>query len=368
MRARWGLLALVLVASACGDSGADGPTDLDRIARDFPSETTTTTQPATPSTTTLPPEPTTTTEPAVTVRELTVPVGSYSITGVAEGRVLHVRGGPGSGFDIVDEFLHNGVGIRTTGRGTETSDGAVWLEVARFDTNETGWVKGQYLQPEDGPCSNEDGALGGIGLIVTSPIPGDRVSGGFTVTGCSRSTVFWSLLHPSGAEIANGRADGGSEEGPASFAAEVVFAVAEFQAATLVVAPRASTGQSPTRIPVFLSPGSDGTTISRDDPCFNDDRALDGAAGVLLTGPRSGERVDPAFELSGCAASQGGVFWLLTDQAGEQLAVGSVSAVGGGWEEFLGATGYSVDVAQLGTLTVFGDDGLDTEIPVVLSP
>lgn len=76
-------------------------------------------------------------------------------------------------------------------------------------------------------CSNEDGALAGSSFVfVESPRSGERVSAGFTVTGCSNTfeaTVAWHLLAQDGSELASGFTQGGTLDQPGSFAFTVEY-------------------------------------------------------------------------------------------------------------------------------------------------
>jgi len=71
-------------------------------------------------------------------------------------------------------------------------------------------------------CANTDGALSNTAFVfVQSPRSGERVSSGFTVTGCSstfEATVNWRLLARNGRALASGFTQGGTlEPGPLHF-------------------------------------------------------------------------------------------------------------------------------------------------------
>ena len=85
---------------------------------------------------------------------------------------------------------------------------------------------GALVEIGTGVC--EAANLGAIGsfVFVTTPVPGDRVGGGFTVEGCSRtfeSTVNWRLLDREGLELASGFTMGGGVDGPARFSFTVTY-------------------------------------------------------------------------------------------------------------------------------------------------
>ena len=109
---------------------------------------------------------------------------------------------------------------------------------------------------DDGPdvCSNDDGALSEPGfVIVASPNPGERVSSGFTVTGCSRtfeSNVPWRLLDEAGSELASGSTTGGGVDGPGDFSFTVSFTVPERQIGQLEVIEEDPSGGEGARAPV----------------------------------------------------------------------------------------------------------------------
>ena len=112
-------------------------------------------------------------------------------------------------------------------------------------------------------CSNADGALTDAAFVfVTSPRSGERVSTGFTVSGCSRtfeSTVNWKLKARDGSELAAGHAQGGGVDGAGSFSFAVNFTVKERQIGQLEVYEEdASDGEGPPKarnaIPLVLEP------------------------------------------------------------------------------------------------------------------
>jgi Immunoglobulin-like domain of bacterial spore germination len=108
-------------------------------------------------------------------------------------------------------------------------------------------------------CSNKDDALTNAAFVfVETPVSGQRVSPGFDVSGCSstfESTVSWRLEAKDGHALANGTAQGGSQEpGPYDFT--VAYSVPAVEIGRLVVsAPRVtSEGFPPVRnvIPLVL--------------------------------------------------------------------------------------------------------------------
>lgn len=114
-------------------------------------------------------------------------------------------------------------------------------------------------------CDNTDGALDDAAfVIVASPTAGQRVSPGFTVTGCSRtfeSTVVWRLVARDGSELAAGNTTGGGVDGHAPFSFTVSYSVTVRQIGHLEVFEEdASDGEGfpPGRsvVPVVLNPGS----------------------------------------------------------------------------------------------------------------
>jgi len=112
-------------------------------------------------------------------------------------------------------------------------------------------------------CSNADGALTDAAFVfVASPRSGERVSPGFTVSGCSRtfeSTVNWKLKARDGSELAMGHATGGGVDGPGAYTFTVSYSVSERQIGHLEVYEEdASDGEGapPPRnvIPLVLKP------------------------------------------------------------------------------------------------------------------
>ncbi len=113
------------------------------------------------------------------------------------------------------------------------------------------------------PCSNADGALTDASFVfVASPRPGERVAGGFAVSGCSRtfeSTVVWKLKARDGSELAGGHTTGGGVDGPGAFSFTVAYTVPERQIGHLEVYEEDVSdgeGHPPGRnvIPLVLSP------------------------------------------------------------------------------------------------------------------
>jgi len=112
-------------------------------------------------------------------------------------------------------------------------------------------------------CSNADGALDDASFIfVKSPQSGERVSSGFTVSGCSRtfeSNVVWRLLARDGSELAKGHTSGGGVDGPGPFSFSITYTVAERQIGHLEVYEEDASdgeGHPPGRnvIPLVLQP------------------------------------------------------------------------------------------------------------------
>jgi hypothetical protein len=92
---------------------------------------------------------------------------------------------------------------------------------------------------ETNVCDNADNALTDKGfVIVTSPVSGQRVKPGFTVTGCSRSfesNVPWQLTDTQGNILAAGAAMGGGVDGFGKFSFVVNYSVSETQFGVLHV-------------------------------------------------------------------------------------------------------------------------------------
>lgn len=112
-------------------------------------------------------------------------------------------------------------------------------------------------------CSNADGALTDAGFVfVQSPHSGDRVSTGFTVSGCSRtfeSTVVWKLKARDGSELATGHTTGGGVDGFGPFSFAIPYTVPERQIGHLEVYEEDASdgeGHPPGRnvIPLVLQP------------------------------------------------------------------------------------------------------------------
>jgi hypothetical protein len=103
-------------------------------------------------------------------------------------------------------------------------------------------------------CDDGDGALSDVAFVlVTSPQSGERVSSGFTVTGCSRtfeSNVPWKLLDSSGTELASGATMGGGADGPGPFSFTVTYTTSERQIAALEVSEEDVSGGEGARKPV----------------------------------------------------------------------------------------------------------------------
>ena len=114
-----------------------------------------------------------------------------------------------------------------------------------------------------GNCTNTDGAFDRASfVIVTMPRAGDRVSSGFTVTGCSRtfeSNVQWRLLGRDGSILNRGFTHGGGVDGVAPFQFTVEFPAVERQIGHLEVYEEdVSEGEGfppgRTEIPLVLNP------------------------------------------------------------------------------------------------------------------
>ena len=95
------------------------------------------------------------------------------------------------------------------------------------------------IEPSSGECWNEDGALDNAGFVIVENLsPGNRVSPGFIVTGCSRTFeahVPWALYDRTGWLIAMGFTHGGGFDGYAPFQFVVRYDVDESQWGELVV-------------------------------------------------------------------------------------------------------------------------------------
>lgn len=112
--------------------------------------------------------------------------------------------------------------------------------------------------------------------------------------------------------------------------------------------------------------------------CSNADGALTEAAFVIVTEPRSGERVTPVFTVAGCSRTfESSVNWQLAGRDGSILANGTTSGGGvDGHEVFEFSVDYNVAEMQIGHLSVYEEDASDGEgfppsqnvIPVVLIP
>jgi hypothetical protein len=110
-------------------------------------------------------------------------------------------------------------------------------------------------------CSNADGALSNKPFVfVQTPSSGDRVTSGFSVTGCSSTfegNVSWRLLARDGHTLASGFTQGGSLE-PESFVFTVTYSIGARQIGQLeVYEPRVTTEGFPAVrnvVPLVLAP------------------------------------------------------------------------------------------------------------------
>ena len=130
---------------------------------------------------------------------------------------------------------------------------------------------------------------------------------------------------------------------------------------------------------VALALGGCGGCRPGPDVCGNADGALDNAAFVFVTAPRSGERVRSGFAVRGCSRTfESNVPWRLVDAAGNQLAAGHTT--GGGVDgpgPFQTTIAFTVPQRQIGHLEIGDEDVSDGEatirpvrnvIPLVLQP
>jgi hypothetical protein len=115
-------------------------------------------------------------------------------------------------------------------------------------------------------CGSEDDrdVCSGVGsttafVFVETPVSGQRLASGFSVTGCSNTfegTVNWRLRDRTGKELSNGFAQGGSRE-PGAFSFAVKYDVDAQQVGQLEVYEPTVTGEGfpPGRnvIPVVLA-------------------------------------------------------------------------------------------------------------------
>ena len=114
---------------------------------------------------------------------------------------------------------------------------------------------------EAGACSNADGALDQTAFVfVEAPSSGERVSSGFSVTGCSstfEANVGWRLLARDGRELVSGFTQGGSTA-PGPFEFTVTYSIGAREVGRLEVYEPAVTteGFPPVRnvVPLVLEP------------------------------------------------------------------------------------------------------------------
>lgn len=117
--------------------------------------------------------------------------------------------------------------------------------------------------------------------------------------------------------------------------------------------------------------------VAGPDVCSNDDGALE-AAFVFILSPRSGERVESGFTVTGCSRTfESTVLWRLVDREGDEIAAGF--AMGGGVDgpgPFSFTVDYPLSERQIGHLEVFEEDVSGGEgfppprnvVPLVLLP
>ena len=122
--------------------------------------------------------------------------------------------------------------------------------------------------------------------------------------------------------------------------------------------------------------GTEGCSTASNSPCSNADGALDNASFVIVSTPRSGERVLSGFTVSGCSRTfESSVIWRLTGKDG--TTIGSGNTTGGGVDgpgPFSFTVSYPEAERQIGHLEVFETDASDGEgfppgqnvIPLVL--
>jgi hypothetical protein len=130
---------------------------------------------------------------------------------------------------------------------------------------------------------------------------------------------------------------------------------------------------------IALAVGGCGGCRPSTDVCSNADGALDTAAFVFVTTPRSGERVRSGFTVRGCSRTfESNVPWRLVDATGAQIASGATN--GGGVDgpgPFETTVAFTVPQRQIGHLEIGDEDVSDGEsplkpvrnvIPLVLQP
>ena len=101
---------------------------------------------------------------------------------------------------------------------------------------------------EPRPCANVDPTLASSSfIVVSSPLPGERVTSPVRITGCSRtheSNVVWELRGRDGSVLGSGFTTGGGVDGPAPFEASAeLFVTAEEVAELDVYMPDESEGE-----------------------------------------------------------------------------------------------------------------------------
>jgi hypothetical protein len=72
----------------------------------------------------------------------------YAVVRVPGDDVLNVRAGAGVRYEVVSTLSYNAIGVRVTGPGTTTVDGALWVPVQHDGAK--GWVNSSYLAPHVG--------------------------------------------------------------------------------------------------------------------------------------------------------------------------------------------------------------------------
>jgi hypothetical protein len=172
-------------------------------------------------------------------------------------------------------------------------------------------------------------------------------------------------------------------DGPGTFSVTVAYAgVAERQLGLLeVIEDDISGGEGPPPvgnvIPLFLTPDGGAEPVNPPDPCSTADGALDGAFGIIVTEPFSGQRVSSGFALGGCSNTfEATVPWQLLDEQGAVIAEGFTMGGGVEFAPFAGTVDFTVSSLQVGKLVVNEEDVSDgegpppvrNEIPVVLTP
>jgi len=114
------------------------------------------------------------------------------------------------------------------------------------------------------------------------------------------------------------------------------------------------------------------------DCCDNADGALDAAAFIFATSPRSGERVHSGFTVTGCSRTfESTLNFVLKARDGSVLASGHATGGGvNGSAPFSFNVAYKLTEQQVGHLEVFAEDASGGEgfppprniIPLVLNP